>query len=78
MSQSAKDRILRANVIVVEDFNMMRDRLLNNLDAILRKAGEKPDVPFGGVHIIVVGDLAQLAHIGDQRRQEDTTKEQNE
>lgn len=51
-------------VLIIDEVSMIADFLLAKLDACLRKAfPDKQDTPFGGVHIIVVGDFYQLKPI---------------
>lgn len=45
--------------LIVDEVSMVRADLLDQIDAILRRAREC-DLPFGGVQLIVCGDLLQL------------------
>ncbi len=65
-------RWLAVNAIVIEECSMMSDGFLTLLDQVA-KAAKQNDRPFGGVQIILVGDLAQLAPVPDYHRNPDTT-----
>lgn len=56
-------------VLVIDEVSMVRADLIDIIDAALRKFGPKPSKPFGGVQIVMFGDLYQLPPIvtGDER-----------
>ncbi len=43
--------------LVIDDISMVRADMLNCIDGFLRLNGRKPSFPFGGVQIILVGDI---------------------
>lgn len=47
-------------MIIVDEISMVRADLLDCMDATLRLHRGKPDLPFGGVQMVFVGDLYQL------------------
>ncbi len=47
------------DILVIDEISMVRADLFDSIDAFLRSA-RKRDIPFGGVRIIMVGDLHQL------------------
>ncbi len=47
-------------LLVIDEVSMMRADLLDAVDGILRHFRRKPDVPFGGVQMLYIGDLHQL------------------
>ena len=49
--------------LIIDEISMVRADLLDCVDKALRKYGPKPTKPFGGVQVIVVGDLFQLSPI---------------
>lgn len=46
--------------LVIDEISMVRADLMDGLDQYLRAARNLPDVPFGGVRLILVGDMSQL------------------
>ena len=57
------------NTLVIDEVSMVRADLIDIIDAALRRYGPKPTKPFGGVQIIMFGDLYQLPPIvsGEER-----------
>ncbi len=47
-------------LLIIDEVSMMRADLLDAVDGILRYFRRKPDVPFGGVQVLYIGDLHQL------------------
>ncbi len=55
-----KSKIYNAlQILVIDEISMVRADLFDSIDAFLRSARKK-DIPFGGVKVIMVGDLHQL------------------
>ena len=52
--------IAKLTTIVIDEVSMLRADLLDCIDVFLRKHGPRPRAPFGGVHMVFVGDLYQL------------------
>lgn len=61
IEQEARVRsILRkVKTIIIDEISMVRADLFDGIDLVLKKA-KKNDLPFGGVQMILFGDLAQL------------------
>lgn len=58
-----KLRIVRAlDLLVIDEISMVRADLLDAIDAALRKYRRSP-LPFGGVQLLMIGDLQQLAPV---------------
>ncbi|MCK9302030.1 MAG: HRDC domain-containing protein [Bacteroidales bacterium] len=58
-----KINILRSlDLIVIDEISMVRADVLDTIDIIMRKY-KNPDKPFGGVQILMIGDLQQLAPV---------------
>lgn len=57
----AKDRRLYKNmdILIIDEISMVRADLLDNIDIFLRKNREV-DQPFGGVQVLLFGDMFQL------------------
>ena len=46
--------------IVIDEISMVRADLFDCMDKFLRKNGPNPALPFGGIRVILIGDLFQL------------------
>ncbi len=50
----------KLDTIIIDEISMVRADLFDCIEKSLRVNGPSPQVPFGGVQIIVIGDLYQL------------------
>lgn len=58
-----KLRIIRTlDLLIIDEISMVRADLLDALDATLRRHRD-PMFPFGGVQLLLIGDLSQLAPV---------------
>lgn len=58
-----KLRIIRAlDLLVIDEISMVRADLLDSVDEVLRKL-RRSSLPFGGVQLLVIGDLFQLSPV---------------
>jgi hypothetical protein len=56
-----KLEIIRAlEVLVIDEVSMVRADLMDALDTVLRHVKSQPHLPFGGIQLILIGDLYQL------------------
>ena len=56
--------------LVIDEISMVRADMLDNMDQALRRYGPNPRKPFGGVQLVMFGDLYQLPPIVDDRERE--------
>jgi len=49
-------------LLVIDEISMVRADLLDGIDAVLRRY-KHPEQPFGGVQLLMIGDLHQLAPV---------------
>lgn len=62
-----KKRILRTiDLLVIDEISMVRADLLDAIDEVLRKYQNR-NLPFGGVQLLLIGDLQQLAPVATDR-----------
>ncbi len=55
-----KKRIIKGlDLLVIDEISMVRADLLDSVDAVLRRL-RRDDLPFGGVQLLLIGDLFQL------------------
>jgi ATP-dependent DNA helicase PIF1 len=64
-SSKAKKNWLAADNLIIDEVSMMTPDLLDKLDEIGRKI-RKCDKPFGGLQVILVGDLYQLPPVSKE------------
>ncbi|MDE5869268.1 MAG: AAA family ATPase, partial [Muribaculaceae bacterium] len=58
-----KRRIIAAlDILVIDEISMVRPDTLDAIDAVLRRF-RNPTLPFGGVQLLLIGDLRQLAPV---------------
>jgi ATP-dependent DNA helicase PIF1 len=58
---------LITDILIIDECSMLSVDMLNKIDKIARIVRNKPDLPYGGLIIILVGDLLQLACIGSTK-----------
>ena len=59
-----KQRVLRnLELLVIDEVSMVRADLLDTIDTVLRHFKHRPTIPFGGVQLVVIGDLFQLSPV---------------
>ncbi|WP_419672773.1 ATP-dependent DNA helicase [Agromyces seonyuensis] len=60
----ATRKLLNAmDTLVVDEVSMVSADLMDAMDRALRQARQKPDIPFGGVQVVLFGDPYQLAPV---------------
>jgi ATP-dependent DNA helicase PIF1 len=55
-----KERLTRADAVILDEVSMISARMFDNADRICREVRGFPDKPFGGIKFIFVGDFFQL------------------
>lgn len=63
ISKGRRDIITKTDVLIIDEISMLHDYRLDMVDMACRLIREKPDVPFGGIQIIMSGDFFQLPPI---------------
>jgi len=59
-----KQRLLHnLELLVIDEISMVRADLLDTIDAVLRRMKHRPNLPFGGVQMLLIGDLYQLSPV---------------
>ena len=64
-SQEKKRIIKSLDLLVIDEISMVRADLLDAVDAVLRRQ-RRNDAPFGGVQLLMIGDLHQLPPVAKQ------------
>lgn len=61
-----KINIIRSiDLLIIDEISMVRADLLDAIDAVLRRFRNR-EIPFGGVQLLMIGDLHQLAPIAKE------------
>lgn len=59
-----KRRLLRnMEMLIIDEVSMVRSDLLDTMDTVLRHVRHRPQLPFGGVQVLFIGDLYQLSPV---------------
>ncbi len=61
-SKEKKNIIRTLDLLIIDEISMVRADLLDQIDAVLRLHKDK-NRPFGGVQLLMIGDLSQLAPV---------------
>lgn len=62
-----KINIIRSiDLLVIDEISMVRADLLDSVDAVLRRFRDR-NKPFGGVQLLMIGDLQQLSPRSERR-----------
>jgi DNA-directed RNA polymerase subunit F len=64
-SKEKKEIIKNLDLLIIDEISMVRADLLDSVDAILRRFRQN-DLPFGGVQLLMIGDLHQLSPVAKQ------------
>lgn len=62
MAQQKKNLIRTLDLLVIDEISMVRADLLDQIDDALRRYRD-PSKPFGGVQLLLIGDLMQLSPV---------------
>jgi hypothetical protein len=61
-SAEKRELLLNLELLIIDEVSMVRPDVLDQIDLILRNVKESPH-PFGGVQLLLIGDLSQLSPI---------------
>ena len=64
-SYTTVKNITNTDILIIDEISMFGGGLLDKMDYLFRHIRKNPDKPFGGLQIIVSGDLLQLPPIND-------------
>lgn len=60
MKPTVRDRIDYTQTLIIDEISMVSSDTFDRMDQLARAAREKPDKPFGGMQVIILGDFCQL------------------
>ncbi len=69
VAKGRREIIEKTDVLIIDEISMLHDYRLDMVDEACRLVRKKPDMPFGGIQLIMSGDFFQLPPInrGDTR-----------
>lgn len=69
IAKGRREIIEKTDVLIIDEISMLHDFRLDMIDEICRLVRKEPDLPFGGIQLIMSGDFFQLPPInrGDSR-----------
>lgn len=60
ITKGRREIIEKTDVLIIDEISMLHDYRLDMVDEACRLVRKKPDVPFGGIQVIMSGDFFQL------------------
>ena len=60
MKPTVRTRIDNTETLIIDEISMVSSETFDRMDRLAKAAREKPDKPFGGMQVIVLGDFCQL------------------
>lgn len=58
-----QEALKNLELLIIDEVSMVRVDIIDVIDKILRFFRKKPDLPFGGVQVVLIGDAFQLSPI---------------
>lgn len=59
-NKKAKERILETRTLMIDEASMISSELFTRVNYVMKRIRNKPEHPFGGVQVIMTGDMFQL------------------
>lgn len=67
LSKPKRTLIRELELLIIDEVSMVRADLLDAVDAVLRHVRKQPELPFGGVQMLFIGDLSQLPPVVNEQ-----------
>ena len=64
--QQLQNNLQNVEYMIIDEYSFVGQNLLGWIDARCRQATGKIDIAFGGISVVLVGDIAQLTPVGDR------------
>ena len=63
LTQRKRNMLYHLEMLVIDEISMVRADVLDAIDTVLRRYKYRKDRPFGGVQLVMIGDLFQLSPV---------------
>lgn len=63
MSREKTALLQKLELLIIDEVSMVRCDVLDAVDTVLRHVRRRPDKPFGGLQVLLIGDLYQLSPV---------------
>ena len=60
IAKGRREIIEKTDILIIDEISMLHDYLLDMVDEVCRLVRKAPDVPFGGIQVVMSGDFFQL------------------
>lgn len=69
MSKGRREIIEKTDILVIDEVSMLHDYRLDMVDEVCRLVRQQPELPFGGIQVVLSGDFFQLPPVnrGDKQ-----------
>ena len=74
LTQRKRNMLFHLEMLVIDEISMVRADVLDAIDAVLRRYKYRKDQPFGGVQVVMIGDLFQLSPVVTRGDDEEAMK----
>ena len=74
LTQRKRNLLYHLEMLVIDEISMVRADVLDAIDTVLRRYKYRNDQPFGGVQLVMIGDLFQLSPVVTKGEDEDAMK----
>jgi hypothetical protein len=73
-NEAKKEVIEEMELLIIDEVSMVRADIMDAIDRVLRYYRRKDSIPFGGVQLVMIGDLFQLSPVLNDRDAETMKK----
>ena len=74
LTQRKRNLLYHLEMLVIDEISMVRADVLDAIDQVLRRYKYRKDQPFGGVQLVMIGDLFQLSPVVTRGDDEEAMK----
>ena len=74
LTQRKRNMLYHLEMLVIDEISMVRADVLDAIDTVLRRYKYRKDQPFGGVQLVMIGDLFQLSPVVTKGEDEEAMK----
>ena len=77
MTERKRTMLYHLEMLVIDEISMVRADVLDAVDMVLRRYKYRKDQPFGGVQVVMIGDLYQLSPVVQQEEERELARYYN-